>query len=599
MSHAALDRSVQTVVVPKELDTDRINFYNYRLNEHGRKICFRMQSDNLHTLLTTPGFNIFRNLGFVKVDEVDHRSPKGNVVTKKQTRIEVENCQKYAQELFYRIVDLRKYHPDVAAMYADPKPISWRSRFTSSAYFKVMNGYGHNRNKELDAVSARNLIAILNEYFRAWVTNPAFEFNLLEELNSGRWLTHIKTSSNSGYPSNIKQTKELMIPAAAAFLKIFNQWKKGERIDWMKLSFEMGYRTERKDKHRVVCMAPQYEKPGSSVIAVMLDLYAKDLPFNLTRKFGAFQNTANMFFDISGGRLLAKDYEAYDTSIPLSLIRLIRDWFKSIGNTFCDLMAFECDLIINSYMIITPTKNFYIASLPSGIGVTQFLGSIIHWIIDKLVGIESKLAFYQSDDNLCITDLNDNELNKCFEDIKNRFGMDVSPIGKKSDISINYNKFLQKIIDREHKVYYNQEQRAYTNALFREREITEDTLFEQIFMLDAESPENRSKKAVLAYLGNIVSLGQYAPSLCNILSVFYGRKNTGFTLNQMKWGLNNIESYITAYLGAEQHRPIESPGWASGLIQSCLDHYGWITLTADKIQKAADLVNLKLYASVI
>lgn len=599
MSHAALDRSVQPVIIDENLDVARISFYNYRLNEHGRKIVLRMQHDNLHLLVTQPAFNIFRRLGYIKVIEkevYDVKTKKNKI--KKETIINENMCKTFAQEQFYRIIQPERYSNEVMSMYAEVKKISFRSKFKKSAYFKVMNGYGHNRDKEIDPVYAAKIISVLDLVFKAWATNPIFNFDLKTEFETGRWLTHIKTNSNSGYPSNIKQSKELMVPAAGVSLQLFDKWLKGDKIDWHKLSFEMGYRTERDDKHRVVCMAAEYEKPISALISTFLDLTAKDLPFNLPRKFGAFKNIADEIFKSDKGRLFSKDFEAFDTSVPISLVRILRDWFKNIPNTFCKLIAFECDLIINSYMIIGPNKSFWIASLPSGIGVTQFIGSLIHWLIDTVVELVSSFAVYQSDDNLCITEHTDEELQAKMDKIKEVFGMDVSPVGKKSFISKDYNKFLQKVIDRKNKIFYNHEQRAYTNALFREREITDDTLFETVFGLDADAPENKSKKAVLAYLGNLVSFGQFAPSLPEIFSFLYGKTKTGFTVTQIQWGLKNIEQYMEQFLHQEEHRPKEDTGWCSQLFNSCLKTYGWTNITPVQVLNAATAANLKLYPTI-
>lgn len=596
------DTTLQRFVQPKhisELEQSRIEFFNFRLNEHGRKIVSRMNSDNDHTLLTQPGYIIGRNIGTVKLIVSEVLDTKNSQIqTKTQTKIDKHATELYFQEKFYTLVDMRKYSDAVASFYSEPAAISWRSVFESKAYFEVLNSYGRNREHEIDPITCRQIVAILEEYMKPWCSNTIHDFSLLEFLQTGKWLTHIKTGSNSGYPDNVKQTKDIMATAGTVALKFFNDWKLGKRIEWKKLAFEMGYRTERKHKHRVVCMAAKYEKPISAVISTILDLTAIYLPFNLPRKFGNFTNTASKIFETNGGRLFSKDFDGFDTSIPLSFIRLLRDWFKTIGNTFCDLIAFECDIILHSWMIVGPNKAFWIAALPSGIGITQFIGSLIHWLIDKVVGLESSFSSYQSDDNICITTLDDTELGKALEQITARFKMTLSPLGKKSFIDETYNKFLQKVIDRKKKVYFNQEQRAFTNAIFRERELTDDTLFEQLFDIKGNDKEGASKKKCLAYLGNLVSFGQFAPSFPEILGFLYGRKQTGFTTTQIKWGLTNLEKYMQDFLEREQHRPLEQAGFVTGIFENLLENKGWVKITAKDVEMAYSNLNLKTYAQV-
>lgn len=598
MSHTALYSPVQSLVIPTTLDSNRLEFYNYRLNLPGRKIISRMLHNNEHLLLTQPAFEQFRALGYVTVIKEETLTKEGKPKIKHITKIDKDKCELYLKENIFKIIPLQYYPSDIAKMYSDLSKVSFRSIFISEKYFETLNHYGHNREKVLSSWTSRNVIAALNEYLKPWATNSIFEFNIEEEFNSGRWLTHIKTNSNSGYPANIKQTKQLMIPAATASLKIFKQWLIDPNIDWKKLSFEMGYRTERAMKHRVICMASQFEKPISAIISTFLDVTAQYLPFNLPRKFGAFKNVAQAVFEHNQGTLFSKDFDAFDTSVPLELCKLLRDWFRSINNTFCNLVAFEIDLIIHSYMIVNPNRAFHIAALPSGIGITQFFGSIIHWLADLISNLETLFSCYQSDDNIAVTKLNAKELQACCDVIKKEFGMDISPVGKKSFISDDYNKFLQKVLDRKNKVFFNQEARAYTNAYFRERELSDDITFEQLFGID--DPEaNKSKKAVLAYLGNLVSFGEKAISFPRIMSTLYGRTKTGFTTTQVKWGLNNLEAYMSQYLAQEQHRPIEDAGWLKGIFEAQLQSTGWSTVTPTQIATTAQNIGLKLHPSVL
>lgn len=564
------DTNTLNIVQPKQtyihmLDSERITEWNLRLNNPGRKIISRMNSDNHHLLLTQVGFQWLRNMGAVNVVTVDKKTV---------TTINRITCEKLAQEKFYKLVDLRLYNDEIAKMYAKPESITFRSDFTAKSYFEVLNSYGHNRAKTINSALLQKFINVIEQYFGPWLNDPIFEFNFEGFLNTGKWLSHIKTNSNSGYPYNVHQTKELMTRFIHDAVVVFNKYKLDGAIEWRKLPFEMGYRTERKNKHRVICMAPTIEKLISSTISTFLDLRAATLPFNLPRKFGDFKNIFNEIDRTQSNAIVTKDFEGYDTSIPIILFKELVKWFRTKSNTLAYLLAFECELIINSYMVIGPNKLFWIAALPSGIGVTQFIGSLIHWALDLVADIKYKFAMYQSDDNIGLTDMTDKEIQTAFEFIENEFGMSISPIGKKSSYNPLIGKFLQKIIDKEKHIYYNHEQRAFTNGLFRERELSDDTVFELIFN-EKDDKEAIHKKQVLAYLGNLTSYGSSAPSLPAIMSFMCNKKNTGFTVNQIKWGLENLQRYVETYLHEEQHRPMEITGWVNGYFNKMFELYGW------------------------
>jgi len=101
----------------------------------------------------------------------------------------------------------------------------------------------------------------------------------------------------------------------------------------------------------------------------------------------------------------------------LEVFRILRDWFKSINTDFAKLVAFEIDIIIHSVMIVKVDLGYMMASLPSGIGVTQFIGTVIHALIDKFVELPMKWVVYQSDDTAGVTDGTESEIQSCYDEI--------------------------------------------------------------------------------------------------------------------------------------------------------------------------------------
>lgn len=576
MSATATQKTVQ----PKTtfnylLDEERLFRYNMRLNNFGRIIISRHHFDNDQMLLTQFGFNWLRAMKAVMVKEVLTKSGAKSY----RTVVNRLACEKLSQEQFYNLVDMHRYPEFVAKMYAKPENISFRSIYKAKNYFEKLNSYGHNRNVKLNSLVVDKMLGYLDKKLKPWIQNTQFEFDFKSFLESGKWLVHIKTNSNSGYPDNIKQDKLLMTRYAGSALKVFEDYVASKPINWYKLAFEMGHRTERKDKIRVICMASTIEKLLSSVFSTFLDLTFNELPFNLPRKYGgpdAIMHELKQY----DGNLITKDFDAYDTSIPIHIFTILRDWFKKIDNTLAWLLALECDIIIHSVMIVGPDLLFGIFALPSGIGTTQFLGSLIHWLLDFVFGIEYKIAIYQSDDNIGRTSMTQEELNNCIKILEAETKMEVSPYGDKSFYHPTCGRFLQKVMDFDANIFYNHEQRAYTNGIFRERQISDDTVFNLLF--NTNDKDVNHKKMVLAYLGNLVSYNQHAPSIDDILAFFYGRRS-GFSATQVKWGLTNLEKYMKEYLEVEEHRAMDAPGWLSHFMDEAMAKFTWSSISAKDV----------------
>lgn len=571
MSATATPKTVQPKTTYNYiLDEDRITSFNLRLNNFGRMIISRHHTDNPQLLLTQAGFNWLRKMHAVDVIK------NGKV---SRTKIDRVLSEKLVREKFYSLVDLSKYSDFVAKMYSKPDNISFRSVFSAKDYFMMLNKYGHNRAFKMESEVVTRMFGVLDKYLGPWMNDSRFDFDLKTFLETGKWLTHIKTNSNSGYPDNVKQDKEMMTRYASAALKVFNDYVSGKPIVWEKLAFELGYRTERKGKHRVICMAPTIEKILSSVISTFLDQTFSTLPFNLPRKFGGPQQQLDEMLRYDGA-FVTKDFEAFDTSVPIHIFEILRDWFGKYDNTIAKLLRFECDLIIHSVIIIGAQLVFHICSLPSGIGVTQFIGSIIHWLLDLVFGLVYTFVMYQSDDNMGRTKLSDKEVQEVLTAIHAGTGMDIAPIGEKTFYNATQGRFLQKVFDTEERIFYNHEQRNFTNGMFRERQISDDTVFNILF--DSNAKDIGHKKMVLAYLGNIVAYGQNAPSIDSILAFLYGR-GSGFTKSQIEWGLLNLQKYMEQYLVTEEHRPLESIGWTEGFFKRALTEYKWGAITPQMV----------------
>jgi len=563
------------------LDAERVKPYNFRLNDRGKKIISRMNSDNEKTILTTYGYNFFKDHGLVHTTQYKDKNGK----TKVKTTYDNKKIEILAQETFYTLVDLEEYPAIVSKFYAEPKQISIRSRYTAKKYFEALNEYGNNRLKHVSPYILEHFKNVLDDKLYSFFVTDKFKYTPKEFFETGKWLTHIKTGSLSGYPANEAQTKEIMQQYVSKSIKVFEKWQNGDTIDWYKLAFEMGFRTERNGKHRVVCMAALLEKPISAAINTMFDEVVNDFPIELPRKYGSNQNVMLKIRDYlrDGDTLLTKDFEAFDKNIPLDIFYVLLKWFKGIDNLLCQMIAFELDLIIHCVIIVGKQRAFEIAALPSGIGITQLIGSIIHAVIDIVFEIQSKIAFYQSDDNVTVTTNTPDELNAKFALIKKELGMTISPVGEKTYYDPKITKFLQKVMDFDRHIIYNQEQRCFTNGLFRERMVDVDTKFEIIFGLNKEDQTALKKKSVLAYLGNLVAYEIYAPSLPKIFSFMYG-KASGFSKTLVEWGLTNLEEYLKYESEIETHKLPLNGGWCKALFEECLKK-GYTKTTSSSVKE--------------
>lgn len=534
--------------INKFIPQERLVINNFRLNDHGVNITKRLQSDNNRTILTGFGMQWGRSIGAVKQWAQD------------KTDINTSLMERASSLKVAQLINLDDYHPDVRLLYGN-MPITRRSNFISDIFFEGLGGYGKNRDLELSWQVKKQAISYLNEKYFEYFSRDEFNFDLDEFIEEGRWLTHIRTGVNSGYPYNATQvkkdeplTKQKKAVVSAwkhrgAYLKLMKKYLAGDKIDWLKLPFEMGMRTERNDSVRVIMQAPWFDKLSSSVVNTILDDHKFDLPLSIPRKYGSFDNLVKKIMNASGA-IFCKDFEKFDRNIPIALFKLILEWFKSIDTMFCRLMCFEIELIINSIIILGPKVALRVFSLPSGVGITQFIGSLAHEIIDFVCGLVATFEVRQSDDVLVRTKMDEAECVQFIEQVEHDFGMPISPLGKKSLYSDSIGILLQKIIDIKNGIYYNHEPRGFNNGIFRERFYNIGEEF-KILVGETDSKKALKKNTILSYLGNLSSYGANAPSLPYIWSFMLGKKS-GFTKNQIQWGLKSFEVFDKYVKSSEQ-----------------------------------------------
>jgi len=456
--------SVKQII--KILPAESVHRFNYRLNSNGVNTVKRLRSDNRRTLLTRTGFQIYRSL---VADDPNRR----DITVGELISDDFLNLKKHLQETWKHTWNARNYVIPVVKMYNDVDKISDRSQFIANDYFKVLSEYGKNRNLKKPRYAEEKIYSILEKY-KPWLSQITPD-TIEECFNEWNWMGHIKIGTNSGYPYNTAQDESLALKAKVTSIKIFNVWcKDPNAVNWDKLAFMLGYRTERNLKQRVVAMASIYEKCISALINTYLDKTIDLFPIHLPRKSGSIDKLCeDIISKIGKDMLICTDFHAYDTSIPEWLLICVRNWLMTVGTLIAKILAFEVDLIIHGIIIIDKYLGYEMHSLESGIGVTQLIGSILHDIIDEFVELIMKFKTIQSDDELGITSLTAEECMDCFKQIKDVFGMDISPIGEKSSLSKSFGIVLQTIIMWSEYygkwIFFGNEIRRWANLFYKER----------------------------------------------------------------------------------------------------------------------------------
>lgn len=551
------------------LGPENIIMVNYRLNDRAKATIRRMKSNNDRTLLTRCGFQIFRTLDNRYVDIAE------------MNRDFLNMGREYLQKVWGQMWNPANYTTPIINIYNNDENVSERSHFYAKEWMKTLKSYGHNKHVRLAQHYIDKIIEVLEKDFRRWFV---LEGRTIKELaETGKWLAHIKEGTNSGMPFNIAQDKNLALSCLASALNIFKIWKEDpSRVNWHKLAFMPGYRTERKKKARVISMACIYEKILSAIVSTVLDSYFDLFPVTLPRKFGAIDNMCMELIKKKVGLFLAKDYHGYDTSIPIHIFEILRDWLKSLGNEFSELVAFLIDIMIHAEMIIGPNMGYLIASLPSGSGLTQFIGSMVNYILDIVFGLDYELSVYQGDDQAgCLKpSFNEKEVRTCLDELQEVTKMELSPIGEKTYLSEDTTIILQTWVTLHPKtgefVYYGNEVRRFGNCFYKERAFNvPGELVEQI--TGKNKKEGKVVIEAVGYLGNLASCGLNAPILPNLISFVYG-KRSGYSYKQIESAFSLIGFDIEGY-----DRVQFVPKYIVEVFSRLKKLYGWGSVSAPQV----------------
>lgn len=506
------------------IDKSRVRQKNIKLVKKGRDALMRMSHDN-------------ENVLYNKVALAKHRDhvPRKDIAGKPgRTKIDGKTMPssmlKILEEDFVKMRDKRKneYHIGILASYNDLESISPRSIYRALKWSDNTGLYGRNNGKGFEKVikelGLETVYEMLDKIFGTY-----FELEMSEDsiVDNPNWTTKVKTDSNEGYARDggyQKQTKQGVFDIRWASMKIVLMWEKDPKeVDWMKLLFAPSFRTERKEKARTISQGPKLEKPIAAMISWITDLRAKYLGIELPRNKGEMANLCKALLGAKTGTkfdFLAKDFSAFDANLPVFLFQLVLDYLRSRyydeeakkwENVFVKLFAFEVDLVIHAYLIVGNDLIYKMNSLPSGVGITQILGSILHALIDMLANLVFKLVYYQSDDTSGVPNMTESEIRKSMEFIENDLKMPISPLGDKSYLG-DFTIILQVFIDAMNGVYYGHELRRWVNLFFRERQQKNEVIAvaEALRMnLKKESHQREVRRIVsaLSYLGTLGSTG--------------------------------------------------------------------------------------------
>jgi hypothetical protein len=569
------------------------------MNNNGKRTMGRFQKDNRQILYTDYGRYIVVKQGLaeykVKIitnKKTGKRTKKRILVTKDVGAL-VDWLNKDWEQLYDPYISF--YPPEIIKLYNDPVKKSPRSLFVSVGWYKRLAKYGHNRSLVLPNMLQTKIKSFMDETFYDYFTQQDFDEDLEEAFAKGDWLTHITTGSNSGYPYNVPQDKNWMYnvirPRTVKLLQRFI--KHGYKsIDWLKLLFSMGSRTERGVSLRVIMMAPAHEKPVGAKINTLIDTHLQDLPVPIPRVWGNLDRMAEDFIHTEGV-YEAKDFEVFDTSVPIALLRILAEWFYNLQTLIGYLIAFELYLMIYGGMAVSETLAFLFASIPSGIGTTQIVGSIVHMVVDFLSGLLEllKKKVYQSDDTLGKGDFTESEIKKCIAWIEKFLKMKISPIGKKSLVSPRVGLVLQKILDDEEKIYYGHEARAHTNEFLREYRMNTDDALAVRLSIDLTNKKEKGNllkiQGARSLLGNISSLGLNAPIMARYLYRVFGEKASSYNIKT----INIAEQSLAEWNEAEHKLPMNND-WLHQFLDEASAQFGWNKVSTQlSIDKIEDLLH--------
>lgn len=579
-----------------------VEVVNLRLVSKGRNALERMMHDNPNVLYSTLALNQFRSL----IPRKENKSKPGRM--KIDGLAQPYDLMNSIQEEFQAMVKNRRqsYNSEIHKVYCDLKKISPRSKYYYRLWVANTALYGRNNGKGFEKIFKTMGNDAIFQIFDDICLNffDAEGLNLDGFVDNPEWTAHVKTGSNEGYAPDggyQSQTKQGVFDIRWNAMKIYAEWAKDQSsIIWHKLSFAPTFRTERDDKARTISQGPKFEKVIAAIISWITRKRVDILGIQLPRIKGEMSRLCDDLLGAKQGtkyKFLAKDFDAFDANLPEILFRKFLEWLKarfydeekkSWANDFVGLVAFEVDLIIHSMLIIDGNKVLKLRALPSGVGLTQLLGSILHAFIDVLANFIFVKVYYQSDDTAGVPKMTESEINSSLKFIKNVLMMPISELGDKSFLG-DFTIILQTWIDALQGIYYGNEIRRWTNLYFKERQ--QKNKLEEIAVAlrlsmnkDRDVREIRRVVNALSYLGTVASLGMKAPMLSDIVSKVYG-KQSGFT-----W--STIEKALPL-LGVEPSGVFEKLTFSSKTFSTMWlelkENYGWNSLLKPlQVQKIAE-----------
>lgn len=573
------------------LPRNRVYKYNLRLINKGRNGLLRLARDNESILYNTVALNRYKNFIPRKVDGSVDSAPYPT---------ELESA---ARKDFVAMLTPKEhlYPRPILDEYKDLEGISPRSIQLSLPYWENAGKYGANDSRKLRAwlkkwMSKDEIFSILDKLIFNFFDAPGVTMELM--MKDFGWVTHVKSDTNEGYTPGgglQKQTKQGVWDIRWQTAKLYDRWEKDpDSIDWEKFAFMPSIRMERKKKQRLVAMVAKFFKPSGAIISYLTKKRIHLLGLKIPRIEGDLNNLAKKLRQAKVGtkhNFLGKDFNAYDANLPLLLFLILMEYLrerfydevkKRWANFFVGLFAMELDLVIHAVLIVGPNLVFKLNSLPSGIGITQLLGSIIHALVDEMVGLVFLLVYYQSDDTGGVTKNSESEIKHAFHLLNDHFKMPVSELGEKSYYG-DVLKILQMWIYENFD--FGDEKRRWTNVLFPERLSKENfEMLAQALRLNKNNEKDvrrlRRYNKAMSLLGNLNSLGLKAPMLPDYLASVWGKKNNGFTWTTI--------ATVLPLLGYEPNDVFIKMNYNSKIFSQMIDEaylaYGWRDVTAKEME---------------
>jgi hypothetical protein len=571
------------------------NIESPNLFEHGLKIpdvakrsFRRIINDNENIIYTDLGKNLFY----------------------RKTGLNHAETQRLIQRSWEKILNLTTkdytYDPVIYNIYTDMDKISPRSPFYHEEWLKKLSTYGVNKDKDLtDLIPA--IHKSLDKILGKWVTDSA-SWDFLVELENKEWVTKIKTGVNAGWPNFEAQSKTEILNYVDVIKRIWKGWKGSNKIpEEYDPIFGPAARTESNRKARVIFMARKLAKIMAAIMSVLNRKFPKIETSVVRRETigsneAAFTLLKKMSEENPNAILVAKDFVGYDSSIPLMMFTIIKDWLIAKGTDACLILALECAVVERGYLLLNMKWAYRASSLLSGMGATQDLGTLIHKVMDEVTGFVYLVVFIQSDDICGVTLQTREEIDRLFKLQEELFGVSIAETGVKTFVG-NTGIFLQTWITRNKITgqtdVFGQEARKWRNLFYRERDLNitvETAILQGKTKVDNEV---RRRAQAFSFLRTLGSFGIDAPTLPYVLSVVYGR-NSGFTWTQVQAGFDMIKNQdaVLLTLGRDENETVIDARWIEVVLTELHKKHRWGSVTPAQALEAIGAARAVVKAAV-